>query len=268
MSDTDLAGQEPAPSDAPADVPATTPDAPLDTSASDEITPDDKAGDGDETQQPQDKPPPRQKAAERISEIYGRMKAAERERDQFREELERYRQPMVTQDQWDQLTYDEQQALNVRHAVRTERAQELAQEAERREMDAHQRRAELFNERVASVRDVIPDIEAAISDPTLPISPVAAQFVAESENGPQVAYWLSQNRADAARIARLDPLTQAFELGQIAQRITAAPKAKKVSSAPAPVPRVGGAGAAGGKDPATMSDAEYSAWYRARKARG
>lgn len=261
MSDIETAGQEPAPSDVPAS-PAEAP--PLEQSASDTNTPAEEPGEGEE-QQPQDEQPkPRQKASERISQIYGRMKAAERERDQFRAELERYRQPMVSQEEWDQMSWEDQQALQIRHAVRTERAEELAQEAQRREVDAFSRRADLFNERVAAASEAIPGIEAAISDPTLPISQVGAQFVAEAENGPQVAYWLSQNRADAARIARLDPLSQAFELGQISQRITAAPKARKVSNAPAPVPRVGGAGAAGGKDPASMSMDEYAQWFASR----
>jgi len=53
---------------------------------------------------------PRQKASERIGELYGRMKAMERERNQALQELERLRQPVVDPAKWDQMSYDEQQA--------------------------------------------------------------------------------------------------------------------------------------------------------------
>jgi len=118
--------------------------------------------------------------------------------------------------------------------------------------------------RVEAAREVIKDIDVVLNDPSLPVSDVGARFIAESEKGPQVAYFLAQNRAEAARIASLDPLTQAFELGRIEQRINAAPSARRVSQAPAPVPRVTGGANAGAKDPSQMSMAEYSEWYRKR----
>lgn len=208
---------------------------------------------------------PRQRASERIGELYGRMKAAERERDMAIQEAQRLRQPVVDQSQWDQLTYEQQQAVQVRQAVRQERSDEMVREAERRAYESQQTRASMFQERLESVRGTIPDIDAVINDPHLPVSEIGARFIQESDVGPQVAYWLSQNRADAARIARLDPYSQAFEMGRIEQRITAAPVARKVSQAPAPVPRVGGGATSGAKDPAAMNEDEYAAWYRARR---
>jgi hypothetical protein len=226
-----------------------------------ENKPDDRSG-GNEDQSEEQKP--RQKASERIGELYGRMKAMERERNAAIAEVERLRQPVVDPSQWDQMSYDQQQAAQVRQAVRQERADELAQEAQRRAMDADRARAEMFRQRVDAVRSQIKDIDVVLADSTLPVTEIGARFIAESEKGPHVAYWLAQNRGEAARIASLDPLSQAYELGRIEQRINAAPAARKVSQAPAPVPRVAGGANSGAKDPAAMTMDEYAAYYRKR----
>ena len=207
---------------------------------------------------------PRQKASERIGELYGKMKAMERERDAAIRDLQRLQQPVVDQSQWEQMSYDQQQAVQMRQAVRQERAEELAREARNREADAERMRDEMFMQRLSSARETIKDIETVLTDPTLPVTQVGARFIKESERGPQVAYFLSQNRAEAARIASLEPLAQAYELGRIEQRINAAPTARKVSQAPNPVPKVSGGANAGAKDPSSMSMSEYAEWYRKR----
>lgn len=219
---------------------------------------------GEEPGESDGKDKPRQKAAERISEIYGRMKNAERARDLALAEVERLRRPVVSPEQWDSLSYDQQQAAQMRHAVRQERAEELASEAHFRQQEAQASRGAMFQDRLAAVKETIPDIDVVVNDPSLPVSEIGARFITESDKGPQVAYWLAQNRAEAARIARLDPLAQAFELGRIETRISAAPSSRKVSAAPAPVPRVGGGANTGAKDPARMSMSEYVEWRNKR----
>lgn len=222
----------------------------------------DARAEGESDDQTKDKP--RKGASERIGELYGRMKSAERERDQALAEVERLRKPVVDAKEWDGLSFDQQQSAQVRQAVRTERADELEREAEHRARDAAEQRAAMFAERVKAVADTIPDIEAVISDQSLPVSETGARFIQESEKGPQVAYWLGQNRAEAARIARMEPLQQAFELGRIEQRISAAPTAKRVSTAPAPVPTVGGGGSPGPKSPDTMSVGDMAEFLRSK----
>jgi len=218
---------------------------------------------GESDTQDQDRKP-KQKAAERIGELYGRMKSMELERDAAVQELQRLQKPLVDPNQWDQMSYDQQQAAQLRYAVRQERAEELAQEAHRRDADVHAARAEMFSQRVSSVRQQIPDIETVLNDPTLPVSEIGARFITESDKGPHVGYWLGQNRAEAARIARLEPLAQAYELGRIEARISAAPASRKLSTAPAPVPKVGGGANAGAKDPASMNMSEYIEWTKKR----
>ena len=209
---------------------------------------------------------PKRPASERIGELYGRMKSAERERDLALAEVQRLRQPVMDPRQYENLSFDEQQAAQVRQAVRAERADELAQEANYREQEAARVRAEMFQQRLRDVAGQIPNIEQVITDPTLPVSAVGARFIQESERGPQVAFFLSKNRAEAARIASLDPVSQAFELGRLEQRVSSAPTTRKVSQAPAPVPKVAGGANAGAKDPSSMSMAEYAEWFRKRSA--
>ena len=217
---------------------------------------------GESDEQKADKP--RQRASERISEIYGRMKNAERARDLALAEVERLRAPVVRADEWDAMSYDQQQAAQMRQAVRAERADELAHEARLREQEAASTRASMFSERLASAKANIPDLESVIHDPSLPVTAVGARFIQESEKGPQVAYWLGTNRAEAARIASLDPYAQAYELGRIEQRVSAS-SSRKLSAAPAPVPKVGGGGGTGPKDPSSMSMDDYVAWRKARR---
>lgn len=220
----------------------------------------DKTGEVDD----QDKDKPRQRASERIGELYGRMKMAERARDLALQEVERLRKPVVDNAQWDQLSYEQQQQAQTRQAVRAERAEEMHREAQIREYEAQQSRAALFADRLEAVKSTIPDIDRVINDRDLPVSEIGARFIMESEKGPQVAYWLSQNRADAARIRALDPYSQAYELGKIEARIAAAPASRRVSAAPAPAPKVGGGSNTGAKDPSSMTMSEYAEWYKKR----
>lgn len=244
------------------DVPAVEKTAPPIEGASEDQPADQNPAEGDES-----KPKPRQKAQERISELYGRTKAAERERDAALAELARLRKPVVDPQQWDQLSFDQQQAAQMRHAVREERAQEVAQAAHAREIEAEVARGEMFNARLESFVERVPDATVLVTDKSLPVTELGARFIAESEKGPEVAWWLHQNRKEALRIARLEPVAQAFELGRIEARIASTPVTRKVSQAPHPTPKVGGGASAGAKDPASMSDEEYSNWYKARQRR-
>lgn len=257
MTDMTIAAPEAAPATVPSHEPPTTEvGSPIEGA---EDQPDQPGESGDEKAEK-----PRQRASERIGEIYGRMKNAERARDLALAEVERLRRPVVDDGQWDNLSFDQQQGAQMRQAVRAERAEELSREAQFMEAEAHHSRAAMFKDRLETAKASIPDIETVIHDPTLPVSDVGARFIQESDRGPQVAYWLGTNRAEAARIARLEPLSQAYELGKIEARIGAAPASRRLSNAPAPVPKVGGGSNSGAKDPSKMSMSEYSEWYRKR----
>ncbi len=89
-----------------------------------------------------------------------------------------------------------------------------------------------------------------------------AAAVLGAADGPDIAYHLGRNPDEAWRIARLDPLSAAREIGRIGA-MTAPPPGRRVTGAPDPVRPVGG-GEAPQRDPGAMSYAEYRRW-RLRK---
>lgn len=104
----------------------------------------------------------------------------------------------------------------------------------------------------------------------LRISSAMAEAIAESEEGPALAYHLGKNPEIAEQIARRSPYAAARELGRIEERLrTEREKAKApvVSKAPPPAPKLGatdGSVPVSPDDPSSdsaMSDAE---WMRRR----
>jgi hypothetical protein len=78
-----------------------------------------------------------------------------------------------------------------------------------------------------------------------PISDAMGELIQESEHGPELAYYLGkpENREEALRIAQLDPVKAAREMGRLEAKfekpaIPPAPKPVAVSKAPPPPPRI------------------------------
>lgn len=65
------------------------------------------------------------------------------------------------------------------------------------------------------------DFDAAITDPTLPVTDVMADAILECENGPDVMLFLAANRNEAAKIAGLNPRAATVAIGRIAAKIAA-----------------------------------------------
>lgn len=116
-----------------------------------------------------------------------------------------------------------------------------------------------FKARCADARGRHPDFDAAVFDPQAPIAPVLAEALLEADDGPELAYFLAKNPADAVRLGRLSPPQAAIELGRIVAR-WGRPPARKTTNAPAPVSTLGGASASADKDPGRMPMAEYRRW--------
>lgn len=141
-----------------------------------------------------------------------------------------------------------------------------------------QARAASFAERQRAFAKDTPDFEAKVmQDPTLPITSAMRDVILDSETGPELAYWLAENRDRAEQIARLPAHLAALELGRIEGRLQAAKEAKArpshVTQAPPPTPKVDASDAAPEKvsttDPASdrMSTDEWIAAEKKRMAR-
>lgn len=143
--------------------------------------------------------------------------------------------------------------------------------AEYERQRAEQARVGSFAERQAAFAKVTPDFEdKVLRDPTLPITEGMRDVIIDSPNGPELAYWLAQNRTEAEKIARLPTHLAALEMGRIEGRIEAqksaakpaAPAAPVVTKAPPPPPTLEATEASGQKPPEEMTDDE---WYRLQK---
>lgn len=121
-----------------------------------------------------------------------------------------------------------------------------------------------WKQRVEAAKVKLPDFDQAMSTSTAPMSKTMAQVIRESEQGPEVAYHLTQHPEVAARIAALQPLAAARELGKIEASLSApkeAPQPKRITSAPVP-PTTIGSGRSTVGDPGKMSQADYMEWRK------
>lgn len=184
---------------------------------------------------------------QRINEITRKRREAERRA----EKAERKLKELENRD-YSNLSYEDENAQRTADLIRREQAESDREAARELAHEAYQARVE-----VAATK--YPDYAQVTGNPNLPITPAMAEVIMDSDHGPDLAYHLGKNPSEAAKIAQLNPASQAAALGRLEAQITA-PKALK-TPASAPVQPVGGkATAAGQKDPTKMSMAEYIAW--------
>jgi len=122
-------------------------------------------------------------------------------------------------------------------ALAERKAQELL--AKRDAEAERQATLDAYHDREEEARNKYDDFEQVAYNPDLPITDEMAEVIKDSALGPDVAYHLGKNPAEARRIARLTPLAQARELGKIEATLASNPPVKKVSSAPDPIKPVG-----------------------------
>jgi hypothetical protein len=111
-------------------------------------------------------------------------------------------------------------------------AQEKAQESAKQRESAWTKKLEQAASKHADFEDVV-------FDEKLPVSAAMAEAMQESDVGPEIAYWLGKNPAEAQRIAGLSAIAQAREIGKIESRIGEPAPKKETSKAPAPIEPVG-----------------------------
>lgn len=194
-----------------------------------------------------DKPKKKHWAHERIDELTRQRREAERQAEYWKQRASQTVDP-------NSLDYEE--GIAERTIQRTRQEQ-----ADTANATAVQLAAEAFSYRETEARERFADYDAVTRNPNVPITESMAQVIRDSELGPDVAYHLGKNPAEAARIAGLSPIAQAKELGKLEVALSAPKPARKVPAAP--VQPVSAIAAGGSKDPAQMSIAEYAAWRKA-----
>lgn len=183
-------------------------------------------------------------AHERIDELTRQRREAERQAEYWKAKVNE-------KTNIDDLDYDDQIAARVAARQRLE----MAESADHAVQSASK---QVYEARAAEVRDRYADFDAVVSNPSLPITNDMAAVIMDSDRGPEVAYHLGKNPAEAARIARLSPVAQAKELGRLEERLSA-PRAMP-KQPPAPFTPVGGTASAGSTDPSKMSMSEFIKW--------
>jgi hypothetical protein len=238
---------------------------------------DDSAGDAQ---------PKRKGLQKRIDELVRKEKEAKREAEELRRQLAERDQPKPDQaqgqakDQGERFptpkpeikdfeTYEAfTEALTDWKADERDWKREQAKAADRAK-EAAASTAERVAKTIEAAKEKFTDFAEVFHD-KLPVTPVMADALMESEASADIAYYLGKNPEEAARIAGLSPVAQIREIGKIEARLEAqakaAPKAtpRTVSAAPAPVKPVGSSEKVE-KDPNEMSIEEYEAFRRKKK---
>jgi hypothetical protein len=161
---------------------------------------------------------------------------------------------------FDQMTYEQQQAHMVTNAVKQTRLEEVAQEAEALHKQSYAVMAAVYQTKIDAARDRLQGIDqAARLVGSMPLSPVACEVIAESDKAAELTHWLAdpKNEHEVRRILSLPPSSQAVELARQEGRLTAPQPTRRISKAPAPVQTVSGGTGTAGVDLNTADMATY-----------
>jgi hypothetical protein len=114
----------------------------------------------------------------------------------------------------------------------------LAVESEKQSDSVAQRGAD-FAGREAEFKETVDDYNTVAHNPELPITPEMRDVVMESDQGPQLAYYLGKNPDIASKLSQMSPLSMAREVGRIEATKLVTP-ASSTTNAPAPPPKISG----------------------------
>ena len=145
--------------------------------------------------------------------------------------------------------------------------QQAMQDKQQRDyIDSENRKVrDTYAARVEKVKEKYSDYQSVAESPDVQISVPMAHAIAHAEQGPEIAYYLGKNPAEAKRISSLSPPVQLMELGLILGKINT-PVTKSVSAAPSPIKPIKGSGDAASKSPDEMSMEEYATMRRKQMA--
>jgi hypothetical protein len=181
----------------------------------------------------------------RIDELTRLRRDAERERDHWREMAMRQQhqpdppkapEPPATLPTLESVGYDESkyQAALLKYAesAATKAAEAVLQRREQERVEKE--RTDTWQKRQAKFAEKTHDYTDKVTDPSLPISQAMTEVIMESEVGPELAYYLANNREIAASIAQLPERAAARELGRLEATLS---QQKAAATRPAATPK-------------------------------
>ena len=138
-------------------------------------------------------------------------------------------------------------------------AGEAAKAAGAQAEEIHQREravlAEAWTAQVADARGRYADFDAVAHAKDLPVTQAMGDIIMTGDSGPDVLYFLGQNRALAAQIATMHPVEAARAIGRIEASLSL-PKPRTETKAPDPISPVRGSAGAG-RPPEKMTYKEF-----------
>lgn len=189
---------------------------------------------------------------------------AKAERKAFREAISRVSAQQAKQEPKPEAFADDEQYQMARlDHLANQRAEKLLEQRE--QARAAESRQEAFIEKAEKASERYPDFQTVVSNPNLPINDAMAEYIAESDEGGEVAYFLGKNPMRAAQIAQLSPVKAARELARIESELASKPKAQP-SKAPDPITPVGSRGAARSSSSPSDSD-DIATWMQKERER-
>lgn len=232
-----------------------------------------------ESESSTEKSKPENRVKSRIDELTRYRREAERDRDYWREQAMKIPAPQAETPEPKMKTLEDFEFdQGAFQAYLFEKAEERAVKAaenrikERADQEAKTRRRSDFERHESAFSQSVDDYYEVTRDPRVPITVSMAEALADSDEGPAVAYFLAKNLGVAEGIAQLSPLAQVRELGRIEERLVnerAKASGKASSKAPPPTPKLNAGDASGSLKTTDASGDAMSDddWFRAEKKR-
>jgi hypothetical protein len=197
-----------------------------------------------------------------------RVARAEAERDHYKRLAEQQQQPQTRQpsngapDPKDFKDFESYQKAEIAYHVEEGIKQALSKreqesQAQRQQREASER-AEAVQSKLSDAKEKYEDFDDVALSPNVPITEPMAAFIAESDAGGDLAYYLGSHLDEANKIARLSPVAALRELVKLESKLTAAPAPTRT---PAPIVP-SGTKTTVDRDPSKMSDKEFADWRR------
>lgn len=150
----------------------------------------------------------------------------------------------------------------IEHLAEKRAAEKMTQ---RERASQAEKNSEAFLEKAEKAQERYPDFQTVVGNPQLTINEGMAEFISDSDAGPDVAYYLGKNPMKAAQIAQMSPMKAAKALGLIEAEIASKPQAR-VSKAPDPI-SVGGSRGKASSSSLPSDDDDIATWMRKENAR-
>ena len=273
MSDTEIV-EEPLPDELPVEEPEAEEEAPPEEAQDgDEESSEETAAEATDGEDVAEEPAPkkRRSAQKRISELTRARHTAEREAQQYKQQLDALQAnatPAAEPKQEDFPSYDEFVLARAEYRAEqtvTKKLENLGKVAQENQSQAEQTaRAADWEVKVEDARDKYDDFDEVVMSPDNTFfTDTLFAALSEEENGTDVAYHLASNPKLGRELASLSPMKAVLRIGKLSAKLAEKPT-RKQTGAPTPVKTVNSGSAPQGLTPYTAKTmAEYA---KARKA--